>query len=294
MAGEISELDPTLLDKTGKVVLDHVYNQDRPAAYYRAIDELDYHLPQQAKPLFAGILDMLRRARGRDALKIVDLGCSYGVNAALLKWGFDLEQLFEHYRRLAASGDDRASCVAADRRWLRRQPARPYDFIGVDCARNALDYALEAGLIDAKIVGNFEAAPLSASQRLRIGGADLIMSTGCIGYVSERTLAALMDAAEPGEPWMAHCVLRMFPFEPIGELLAARGYRTLRSRRPVRQRRFASRVEQQKALERLDGLGVDTRGHEADGWYYADLYLSRPQAAADLPLPAGLAAVFAA
>lgn len=292
MTAALAELDPTLLDRSGKVVLDHVYDQDRPFAYYQAIDRLDYRLPQQAKPLFAPILEQLQAERGREALKIVDLGCSYGINAALLKWGFDLDALFAHYRARAEENGGRAALIGEERARLQRRAAKPYDFIGVDCARQALDYALEAGLIDAKIIGNFERQPPSASQRLRLAHADFILSTGCIGYVTEKTLAALIDATAPGEPWLANFVLRMFPFAPIDAMLRGRGYVSVKSRVPVRQRRFASQLEQEKVLARLDGLDIDTHGLEQDGWFYADLYLSRPRAALAHPLPAGLAERF--
>lgn len=281
------------LDHTGKIVLDHIYNLDQPLAYYRAIDQLDYRLPQRAKPLFARILDFMQTHQRRSDFKIVDLGCSYGVNAALLKWGLDFATLIAHYRAAEAPSCDRDSLIRLDRQWLHRHVAEPYHFIGVDCAGNALDYAHEAGFLDGKVIANLEQGEPSETQRQLLRHADLIISTGCIGYVTEKSLAALLDAAHPRAPWMVHFVLRMFPFEPIGDMLHGRGYVTLKSHKPVRQRRFATPLEQERALERLAGLGVDTRGAEADGWLYADCFFSRPAGDAGSLLPDDLAHLFA-
>jgi carnitine O-acetyltransferase len=43
-----------------------------------------------------------------------------------------------------------------------------------------------------------------------------------------------------------------------------------------RQRRFASPQEQALVLDSMSAAGVDPRGLEAEGWLYAQLYLSRP------------------
>jgi hypothetical protein len=42
------------------------------------------------------------------------------------------------------------------------------------------------------------------------------------------------------------------------------------------QRRFASRHEMEAAVRAVEGRGIDSRGHEAEGLYHADLYVSRP------------------
>jgi len=78
-------------------------------------------------------------------------------------------------------------------------------------------------------------------------------------------------------PWLAHFVLRMFPFEPVADCLAGYGYETIGYERVFRQRRFASAQEQALVLDTLAEVGVDSRGLEADGWLYARLFLSCPR-----------------
>jgi hypothetical protein len=114
-------------------------------------------------------------------------------------------------------------------------------------------------------------------EREQIAGTDIIISTGCIGYVTDRTIARLVEATGEPRPWMAHFVLRMFPFEPVTEYLATAGYETLQLDRPFKQRRFASQEEQALVLDTLSEIGVDPRGLETDGWLYAQLHICRPR-----------------
>jgi carnitine O-acetyltransferase len=103
-----------------------------------------------------------------------------------------------------------------------------------------------------------------------------VISTGCIGYVTERTLTRVVHAQGERRPWMAHFVLRMFPFDPVEEALAGLGYRTVRVDDVFKQRKFADPQEQALVLDRMAAAGVDARGLEEEGWMYAQLYVSRP------------------
>jgi hypothetical protein len=288
----MSDINPTHLDKTGKVILDEVYNQKTPVSFYRAIEQLDYKLPQLAKPAFTKILKLLEQTKGRPDLKLVDLGCSYGVNATLLKWNFSLDEVFSHHRSQPEQAVDWGEQIRLDQSWLKTNEPRLLNIVGVDIAQNALDYALAAKIIDGMVCGNFENHTLDSTQRNKVRDADLLISTGCIGYVTQATIAALLDAMAPKQPWMVHFVLRMFSFDDVERLAKERGYETIKSRHPVRQRRFASMEEQQKALERLSAMSVDTKGYEDEGWYYADFFLSRPKGENQAPLPADLQELF--
>ena len=118
-------------------------------------------------------------------------------------------------------------------------------------------------------------------QRAQLARADLVISTGCVGYVTERTITGVANAHGERRPWMAHFVLRMFPFDPVAESLARLGYETVQLDHAFRQRRFVSAEEQSLVLDTLSRVGVDPRGLEADGWLYAQLYVSRPRVSAE-------------
>ena len=69
----------------GKVTLDHIYTQADPRGYFGTLRDLDYLIPQLAKPHFARLIDELRSAAGSGSVTVIDLGCGYGVNSALLR-----------------------------------------------------------------------------------------------------------------------------------------------------------------------------------------------------------------
>ncbi len=153
-------------------------------------------------------------------------------------------------------------------------------FVGLDIAQNAVDYAREAGLLDAGIVADLETDEISASAREIVGDIDVIISTGCVGYVTQNTFGRLVDAAAgPRPPWVASLVLRMFPYEPIEAALAARGLVTEKLEgHTFVQRGFESGQERGDVLARLGGLGLDPAGLEDAGAYYTELFFSRPAA----------------
>jgi hypothetical protein len=159
--------------------------------------------------------------------------------------------------------------------------------VGLDSSLPALSYALAAGFLDDAVHADLEERELTGPERRRLASTGLVISTGCVGYVGARTIAQLASAGER-RPWMAHFVLRMFTFEPLAQCLAEMGYETVRSGGLFKQRRFATALEQARVLDALSSGGVDPRGLEADGWLYAQLYVSRPRepgsrAVVDLP-----------
>ena len=280
-------------DPTGKVTLDHIYNRPDPRAYFRELRELDYCVPQQAKPYFAKLIEEYRDACQVAVPKVLDIGCSYGINAALLKYDVTMDALYARYCDEHLAGEPGTSArpeetsealLARDRKLARsHRPARPVRFVGLDTSGSALGYALEAGFLDDAVHADLEKDDPSPRQRAQFAGTDLVISTGCIGYVTERTLTRIVRSTGDRLPWMAHFVLRMFPFDPVERALEELGYSTLCVDDVFRQRRFASPQEQTQVLETMKEAGVDADGLEADGWLYARLYLSRPSGTAGWP-----------
>jgi hypothetical protein len=264
-------------DATGKVSLDHIYTQPDPRAYFNTLRRLDYCVPQLAKPYFAKLIQEYRESQRVAAPKVLDIGCSYGINAALLKYDTTMDELYARYSGSDADARTRGALLARDRELVRsRRPAHRTLFVGLDTSRSALSYALSAGFIDAAVHADLEEHEPTAQQRAQFAGTDLVISTGCLGYVTERTLSRVVRAQDGRKPWMAHFVLRMFPFDPVARTLAGHGYRTVRVEGVFKQRRFASPEEQSLVLDTMSAAGVDPRGLETDGWLYAQLYISRP------------------
>ena len=261
----------------GKALLDHLYTEPDPRTYFGSLRALDYRIPGVAKPHFAVLIETLRAAR--TGITVLDIGCSYGINALLLRCDTTMDQLYERYadpapRDVLVERD--RSIVATRNRWPDTR------FLGLDVSEPALRYAREAGLLEVALDADLESDDPTPAQALALSKTDLAISTGCIGYVTERTLDRVVRTADR-PPWMAHFVLRMYPYAPIAQRLSELGYDTTLVGRPHRQRRFASAEEQAQVLDNLSGLGIDPTGLEADGWLYAELFISRPRGAAGAP-----------
>ena len=261
-----------------KANMDHIYDQPDPRAYFRELRKLDYVIPGLAKPIFQKLISHLRR-RANDTVRVLDMGCSYGINAALLKHDLSMRELYEHWGNRALLEATPEEVVAHDRRFFGNldEPA-DIEVIGLDLAESAITFAEEAGLLDEGLVVNLETDPLPASAKEDLASVDLVMSTGCVGYVTEKSFDRLLPAVTQGQaPWMGNFVLRLFPFDAIEETLSDWGYVTEKLEdRTFVQRHFTSADEQEQVLEQLCERGIDPTGQETEGNLLAEFYLSRP------------------
>lgn len=251
-------------DSTGKTSFDDVYTGTDPRPFFGTLGEFDYLMPQVAKPYFAELIEE------HEATTVLDVGCSYGVNAALYRCDTTMDALGEHYTSEEASRLDRAGLLAHDRALPRVRDVR---FIGLDNSAPALEYAHAAGFLDETVHADLERDEPTERQRVLLDGADLVISTGCVGYVTEKTIARVAGQRRPP---MAHFVLRMFSYEPIAASLSALGYDTVGVEGVFRQRRFASAQEREQILDAVRDTGRELHELENDGWLCAQLYLSRP------------------
>ena len=261
-----------------KANFDNIYDQPDPRAYFSVLGALDYMIPDVAEPIIRQILAARYKRTGTHAT-VLDLGCSYGINAAVHRFPLSVRVLRRRYANpeMAALGAD--DLARLDRNYYASWPqigaAR---FIGLDVSAPAVRYAVAVGLLEAGVVANFERAEPRPQDRLSLRQVDVVLSTGCVGYVTERTFKSILDcAAEP--PWVVSFVLRMFPYERIAAELGKRGLVTEKlAGATFVQRRFRDVKEFTDCLTALEKLNIDTRGLEAEGRFQAELFLSRPRA----------------
>lgn len=276
-----------------KASMDHIYDQPDPRAYFRELEKLDYVIPGQAKPIFETLIEQ-RRLDQDGAVHVLDLGCSYGVNAALLKHDLSMSALYEHWTQDVPATAPPETVIAHDRRYFAGLDEQAdIEVIGLDVAEAAVNFAEETGLLDEGLTINLETETLPADATAELAQVDLVTSTGCVGYVTERSFEQLLPAVTQGRaPWIGNFVLRMFPFDTIAETLADWGYITEKLvGRTFVQRRFATSDEQAQVLDQLAARGIDPTGQESEGHLLAEFYLSRPRAdAAKWPIEALLPA----
>ena len=275
-----------------KANLDHIYNQADPRAYFRELKKLDYAIPEVAKPIFQKLIGALQKRRA-NTIQVLDLGCSYGINAALLKHDLSMDELYDHWGEKDLSDVTSDAIIARDQRYFADLDEPNIDVVGLDVAPNAISYGEEVGLLDETITANLETDSLSAGAKEDLASVDLVTSTGCVGYVTEKSFDRLLPAMKTGQmPWFANFVCRMFPFDAIEASLDDWGYVTEKlENRTFLQRRFASDQELEQVIGQLRDQGVDPTGLEGEGDLLAEFYLSRPKAdAAAVPIEQLLAA----
>jgi hypothetical protein len=262
----------------GKARFDDIYNQPDPRAYFHRLAPLEYEIPQHGQEVF-------RRARADraavhgtdDPVTVLDLCCSYGINAALLNYDLTLAELYEHYTGPEAESLTTAELIEVDKEFYasrRRPDATPV--IGLDAADQAVRYALDVGLLDEAYGENLEQAPPGSGLRRAVARTGLITVTGGIGYITRTTFEALLECAEV-PVWVYAFVLRTVPYHPVVATLSAFGLVTETDpARTYPQRLFTGPEEQRYAIEQARLAGNDPIGLETAGRYHTQLYRSRP------------------
>jgi SAM-dependent methyltransferase len=266
-----------------KMDFSDLYTSKDPREYFKYLGQLDYIIPHLAQPIFR---QLIRRRRGQQdgPVTVLDLGCSYAINGALMKYAVGYEQLRQRYTAPALQSLGSDGMLSLDTAYYRAWPKHPdVRVIGLDISENAIRYAEGCGILDRGLAIDLENRDPTAEEADLLTGVDIIVSTGCVGYVTQKTFKRLADVMRgPRAPWVASFVLRMFPYDEIVATLAARGLVTeLYESATFVQRRFANREEMEATIRAVEARGVDSYGCETDGLYHANLFISRPQAEID-------------
>ncbi|MGD9829147.1 MAG: class I SAM-dependent methyltransferase [Hyphomicrobiaceae bacterium] len=261
-----------------KADFDRIYIEPDPRLYFVTLGALDYVIPDVAGPVFEQLVRARKEALGR-RITVLDIGCSYGINAALLKYGLSFPMLYDRYASRRMPDLTTEEMVAYDRRFYASWP--PNDdvrIIGMDSSAAAVTYAKAVGLIDDGIIADLENDEPTAADRKLLAEVDLVISTGCVGYITQRTFEQLEACRSNGEPpWVASFVLRMYGFKGIARVLERQGLVTEKfDGATFAQRRFADETEMRKVIAALSEGGIDTGGKESEGMFHAELYVSRP------------------
>jgi hypothetical protein len=263
----------------GKARFDEIYDRPDPRTYFRRLAPLEYEIPHHAQPVFR------RAAAERAALDdghpgrpaVLDVCCSYGINAALLNHDITLADLYGRYTSPARQELSTARLAEQDREFYaeRRRPDAVPVF-GLDVAAPAVRYALEVGLLDAAFTDDLEQGPPGPALRDALADVGLVTLTGGGSYVTARTFTALLDGARR-PVWVSAFVLRTVSYQPVVDALAAHGLRTtLDASRTYPQRRFTDEREREFAVTAVRALGHDPAGREESGRFHSLHYESRP------------------
>lgn len=152
------------------------------------------------------------------------------------------------------------------------------NFFGMDVAENAVRYAVECGILSRGWCADLEKKDEWARIASGIPEIDVIISTGCVGYITEKTFEGLLRVLSPTrKPLILSYVLRMFDFSPIERCLARHGYTTVRAESQFfKQRSCVDHEERDFVIAQVHRQNKKTSHLEDEGDLYAQLFLSRP------------------
>ena len=258
-----------------KASFNAAYSAATPHRYLHNMTAVDYRMADYMNPFLAAVVDA--SVTPTEPVRVLDLGCSYGVSGALLKTDCSYQELAEFFRHEASS--EYSSCVAGSRRWLESHAARAdVEVVGFDSSAEAVRFAKASGMIDEGIACNLEESKsdLTQDERSLLRQCDVLLSTGVIGYVTDKTVSPILDefghdANGALGPIAVMSVLELFAPETIADSFAEHGYRF--GQLPVRmpQRRFANEEEREGVLETLRDRGESTAVQESEDRMFASL-----------------------
>ncbi|WP_374634697.1 hypothetical protein [Ferrovibrio sp.] len=260
-----------------------IYVQPDPRSYFRTLGALGYSIPHLARPIFEQLIEARQRAKG-GPITVLDLGCSYGINAALMKYRVSYDQLTERYDSLGHQPLEPAQLLEMDRHYYASWPKRrDITVIGLDISEPAIRYAQGCGMLDIGFAADLENQAVPPEMAAALAKVDLIVSTGCVGYVTQKTFEKLALCAAGNAagmaPWVASFVLRMFDYGEIAATLQQYGLVTEKFEgASFVQRRFRDEEEMRGTLDALAQRGISPTAKEAEGLFHAELFCSRPEA----------------
>ena len=264
----------------GEIASD-IYRQPDPRSYFRLMFGLDYALPDIAAGVFRQLVAARTAALGR-RIKIVDIGCGYGPQAALMRYPIDMDDLAHRYRDLDLSDLGTERLIALDRHFFQAWPSQiDAEIVGFDLYPDALAYAHDVALIDRAVSCDLTDADLTDADREALADADLVVSTSAADFLGEASFGKLLDAMG-GTPWIAMFALRVSPTYALQAAAAERGLETEKlPGTTFVQRRFASSNEWTQVLLALENQGIASQGKESDGLLHSEFFLMRSKADRD-------------
>lgn len=252
-----------------------IYTQPTPHDYYQHLGRLDYSICDEIRPFCHAAAALLRRGRRR--VRMLDIGCSYGINAATVRFGLSFSELNRLFELNVPRDPARAAAVT--KQALENHGTHlEVECGGLDASGLAIRFATESGILEHGIHANLEeaGAELNAEDHAWTRDVNLLVCTGAIGYVTRRTLDKLLDAIGDRAPEtiVLMTVLRVFDTSPIERSLDEHGLACeILPDVLMPQRRFADRREQQGIIDVLEQARLDAK-LERSGRHFARLLVA--------------------
>lgn len=251
-----------------------IYTQKSPNDYLKEMKKLDYRIPDKTKPLYLSIAKKLKHDSS-EKIKVLDIGSSYGINSALMKYDLKMSELDDFFLNKKPTKEQ------SKKFFENLESNENIVFYQIDISQPALRFSEDVNLCSKGICVNLEDDNLD---EIDIPSPDMVIATGCIGYIGHDAFSNLFDYLKKQNsdlhskyPVFAFSVLRIFDMEKIKDTFEKYGYSIEKTDiKPIPQRRFADDKEKLHTLSLLHKKGIDTKWLEDDGYFYADFYIAAP------------------
>jgi len=259
-----------------------LYDLSTPRPYFQGMSKVDYCIPGAASGIFAWSIDELRRRRGANELRVLDLCAGYGVNGALMKTDLSLDELYRYFADQTDAGTDYALFDRA--LTMARAKDSAVHVIGLDVASNALDYACSARFIDESYAVDLETEPLPAKLAERIAQCAMISVTGGFSFIGATTFEKILSAFPPAAaslPWIVGFPLLHTHLEPLFDVLRDYGYVIKPdTRHRFVQRQFANKPERATEHAALAAAGLKI---VEEAYFESRLLIAQPPGMPSIP-----------
>jgi len=256
-----------------------IYMQKFPDDYLEEMKRLHYRIPDKTKSLYLSLAEQLCKKLSRP-INILDIGSSYGINSALMTYDLEMSDLDDFFL------SDDSTNLEQTRKFFKKNPSNDnLRFYQIDISDPALQFSEDVKLCKKGICVNLETENLPTKE---IPSFDLVIATGCIGYIGYKAFAHLFESikkqqsknsqSDEDKPIFAFSVLRIFDMKKIQQTFDYYGYFLAKADLdPIRQRRFSDSDEKNQTISLLNDKGIDTKGLEDDGHFYANFYVASPK-----------------
>jgi hypothetical protein len=260
-----------------KASFDTAYTAQTPHRYLYNMAAVDYQMADSMSPCLSAVVDASMTSQ--EPVKVLDIGCSYSMSGALLKTDCEYRDLVEFYQK---SSLKYGSCVVESKWWLQSHAIREdVEIVGFDSSEEAIRFAMASHMIDEGIALNLEEekSELTADEAHLIQECSVLLSTGAIGYVTDKTINPILDefgnnARGALGPVAVMSVLELFDLTLIAETFTQHGY--VFGKLPVRmpQRLFTDEEERESVFEMLRQRGAQTDALESEHQMFASLCIA--------------------
>ncbi len=127
----------------------NIYTQKFPNAYLKEMKRLDYRIPNKTKPLYLSIAKQLYKKLSKK-INIIDIGSSYGINSALMKYNLTMSDLDDFFL------EQEPSIEQSKQFFENLSPDDTLDFYQIDISQPALKFSENTGLCKKGICVNLE------------------------------------------------------------------------------------------------------------------------------------------